>query len=244
MALQTLRSMASGRHQRPDRRRLRALLHRRGMDGAALREDALRQRAARPRVPARLAGVRRSDPAPHRRGDARLGAARDDRPRGRLLLGAGCRLRGRRGQVLRVVAATSCAPCSATTPTVALAWFGASERGNFEGANILESRGAEPPPEVRERIRAALLAAREPRVRPGLDDKRLTAWNALDDQRAGRGRRGARARRLPRRRAPRRGLRARRRCATTAAACCAPTTPARRSSTPTSRTTRSCSRRC
>ena len=62
---------------------------------------------------------------------------------------------------------------------VALAWFGASVRGNFEGKNILESRGAEPPPEVRARIRAALLAAREPRVRPGLDDKRLTAWNAL-----------------------------------------------------------------
>jgi uncharacterized protein len=61
----------------------------------------------------------------------------------------------------------------------AIAWFGASEGGNFEGANILESRGPEPEPEVRERIRAALLAAREQRVRPGLDDKRLTAWNAL-----------------------------------------------------------------
>jgi uncharacterized protein len=62
---------------------------------------------------------------------------------------------------------------------VALAWFGATERGNFEGANILESRGPEPEPEVRARIRAALLAAREERIRPGLDDKRLTAWNAL-----------------------------------------------------------------
>jgi uncharacterized protein YyaL (SSP411 family) len=61
----------------------------------------------------------------------------------------------------------------------ALHWFGASERGNFEGKNILESRGPEPPPEVRARIRATLLAARAPRVRPGLDDKRLTAWNAL-----------------------------------------------------------------
>jgi uncharacterized protein len=61
----------------------------------------------------------------------------------------------------------------------ALAWFGATEHGNFEGANILESRGPEPAPEVRERIRAALLARREERVRPGLDDKRLTAWNAL-----------------------------------------------------------------
>jgi len=62
---------------------------------------------------------------------------------------------------------------------LAIAWFGVTEHGNFEGANILESRGPEPEPEVRERIRAALLRAREDRIRPGLDDKRLTAWNAL-----------------------------------------------------------------
>jgi uncharacterized protein len=61
----------------------------------------------------------------------------------------------------------------------AIAWFAATEHGNFEGANILESRGPEPPAEQRERIRATLLAAREDRVRPGLDDKRLAAWNAL-----------------------------------------------------------------
>jgi uncharacterized protein len=60
-----------------------------------------------------------------------------------------------------------------------IAWFGASERGNFDGANVLESRGPEPPPEQRAHIRATLLAAREQRVRPGLDDKRLAAWNAL-----------------------------------------------------------------
>ncbi|HEX7300974.1 MAG TPA: thioredoxin domain-containing protein [Solirubrobacteraceae bacterium] len=61
----------------------------------------------------------------------------------------------------------------------AIAWFGATERGNFEGANVLESRGPEPPREQRERIRATLLAARAERARPGLDDKRLAAWNAL-----------------------------------------------------------------
>jgi uncharacterized protein len=58
-------------------------------------------------------------------------------------------------------------------------WFGASEQGNFEGTNVLESRGPEPPPEVRERVRARLLEARAARVRPGLDDKRLAAWNGL-----------------------------------------------------------------
>jgi uncharacterized protein YyaL (SSP411 family) len=62
---------------------------------------------------------------------------------------------------------------------VAIEWFGATRRGNFEGANVLESRGAEPPAEVRDRIRARLLDVRSERVRPGLDDKRLASWNAL-----------------------------------------------------------------
>jgi uncharacterized protein YyaL (SSP411 family) len=56
-------------------------------------------------------------------------------------------------------------------------FFGVTERGNFEGANVLEGRGPEPPslPE----IRARLYEARERRVRPGTDDKRLCSWNAL-----------------------------------------------------------------
>ncbi|HEY5141900.1 MAG TPA: thioredoxin domain-containing protein [Solirubrobacteraceae bacterium] len=69
----------------------------------------------------------------------------------------------------------------------ALAWLGARDQGNFaegraisgEAANILESRGPEPEPAVRERIRARLLEVRERRVRPGTDDKRLASWNAL-----------------------------------------------------------------
>ncbi|HEY1775970.1 MAG TPA: thioredoxin domain-containing protein [Solirubrobacteraceae bacterium] len=59
----------------------------------------------------------------------------------------------------------------------AIAYFGASAAGNFEGANVLEARGEEPP--ARERIRELLLDARARRVRPALDDKRLTSWNAL-----------------------------------------------------------------
>jgi uncharacterized protein YyaL (SSP411 family) len=60
----------------------------------------------------------------------------------------------------------------------AIAYFGATERGNFEhGANVLEGRG--PEPEALAEIRQRLLAARAQRVRPGLDDKRLTSWNAL-----------------------------------------------------------------
>jgi uncharacterized protein YyaL (SSP411 family) len=56
-------------------------------------------------------------------------------------------------------------------------WFGASERGNFEGRNVLvRGEGA---PEQLDDWRAALYEARSRRVWPGLDDKRLTAWNAL-----------------------------------------------------------------
>jgi uncharacterized protein len=73
----------------------------------------------------------------------------------------------------------------------AIDWFGASEQGNFSdphhpepGWNVLQDRehervAAELDADTRARIRARLLAARDERVRPGLDDKRLTAWNAL-----------------------------------------------------------------
>ena len=60
----------------------------------------------------------------------------------------------------------------------AIAWFGASEAGNFEGANIL-MRGAGDAPARLPEIRCKLYGARSQRVWPGLDDKRLTAWNAL-----------------------------------------------------------------
>ena len=134
---------------------------------------------------------------------------------------------------------------------VASAWLGVTAQGNFQdphdpqpGLNVLRSRHAAegtPDDETRERIRARLLAARE-RIRPGLDDKRLTSWNALmisalADAGAARSERAL----------PGRGGR----CAEflqsemrdPAAGCSAPTTTARPRSAPTSRTTRSCSRR-
>jgi uncharacterized protein YyaL (SSP411 family) len=64
----------------------------------------------------------------------------------------------------------------------AIAWLGATAEGNVPGepgANVLESRGPEPPAQQRERIRTRLLEVRAQRVRPGLDDKRLASWNAL-----------------------------------------------------------------
>ncbi len=57
---------------------------------------------------------------------------------------------------------------------LAIAGYGMSEQGNFEGSNIPVRAG-----EVPEAIRHRLYRARAERVWPGLDDKRLTAWNAL-----------------------------------------------------------------
>jgi uncharacterized protein YyaL (SSP411 family) len=68
----------------------------------------------------------------------------------------------------------------------AIGWFGAGAEGNFDdphhpqpGLNVLQARGPQPDQATRERIRERLLSAREQRTRPGLDDKRLTSWNAL-----------------------------------------------------------------
>ncbi len=90
------------RDLRPPRRRVRAVLHGRVVARAALREDALRQRAAGAPVHAGVAGHARR-PIPARRdGDDRVPAPRDAARRGRVLLVAGRRQRGRRGEVLRV----------------------------------------------------------------------------------------------------------------------------------------------
>jgi len=61
------------------------------------------------------------------------------------------------------------------------AFYGVTERGNFEGRNVLHlAEGAEAEePEGLAGARRRLLETRSGRVRPGLDDKRLAAWNAL-----------------------------------------------------------------
>src|SRR5215217_2767071 len=59
----------------------------------------------------------------------------------------------------------------------AIEHFGMTEQGNFEGANIPVR--ATPDPPHRDELRTRLYEARAQRVWPGLDDKRLTGWNAL-----------------------------------------------------------------
>jgi hypothetical protein len=61
------------------------------------------------------------------------------------------------------------------------AWFDITASGNFEGTTILRRPVGEPlggPPEV-EAGRRLLFEARRRRIRPGLDDKVLTEWNAM-----------------------------------------------------------------
>jgi len=56
----------------------------------------------------------------------------------------------------------------------AITALGMSDQGNFEGKNIPVLVG-----ELPDELRSRLYEARAKRVWPGLDDKRLTAWNAL-----------------------------------------------------------------
>jgi hypothetical protein len=59
----------------------------------------------------------------------------------------------------------------------ALEYFGVEPGGNFEGRTIL-TRGGDEPERLAD-LRRRLYDARARRVWPGLDDKRLAAWNAL-----------------------------------------------------------------
>jgi uncharacterized protein len=60
-------------------------------------------------------------------------------------------------------------------------FYGVGEAGNFEGKSVLHLAGGASgtEPDGLAQARQALYDARSKRVRPGLDDKRLAAWNAL-----------------------------------------------------------------
>ncbi len=193
------------RHLRPDRRRLRALLGRRPLDRPALREDAVRQRAARPHLPARVPGLRRAVLRARLPRDAGLGAARPAPGRGRVRECARRRLRGRRGQVLRLDAGR-----------------GPRRPGRRRGSRARalrhhrrrQLRGREHPGAGHARPRRARghegAAARGPRA-ARLARARRQAPDGLeraDDLGPGRRRRGPRRRPLPHGRGPVRGVRA------------------------------------
>ncbi|MDA0179541.1 thioredoxin domain-containing protein [Solirubrobacter phytolaccae] len=62
--------------------------------------------------------------------------------------------------------------------SAAIAHYGVTDGGNFEGGATVLSRVSGDPADLAA-IKAGLLAARSLRVRPSLDDKRVTSWNAL-----------------------------------------------------------------
>jgi uncharacterized protein len=75
----------------------------------------------------------------------------------------------------------NCINFSAQQAEKLMQFYGVSEAGNFEGRSILHLAGGvdAPEPDGLDAMRQALYEARAKRVWPGLDDKRLTAWNAL-----------------------------------------------------------------
>ena len=60
-----------------------------------------------------------------------------------------------------------------------MAAYGVTERGNFEGKNILELKGSCEGREALSEARRKRFEVREERVHPGRDDKVLTSWNGL-----------------------------------------------------------------
>jgi uncharacterized protein YyaL (SSP411 family) len=58
-------------------------------------------------------------------------------------------------------------------------WYGITDRGNFEGSNVLSVVGSGSPPAALDDARATLFLARRQRPQPGRDDKALAAWNGM-----------------------------------------------------------------
>jgi uncharacterized protein len=90
-----------------------------------------------------------------------------------------------------IAAVADSADCVVADAQLFLDAYGVTDRGNFEGSNILfvartaaelaADRGTDSD-EVElglARVRRALLAVRDTQVRPGLDDKVLASWNGL-----------------------------------------------------------------
>ena len=119
-----------------------------------------------------------------RAGDRRLARARDDDGGGRVLRLARRRFRRRGGQVLRLVARRDRARHRQGRGGILRAALRRHAReGNFEGHTILNRLARVPATPEDERgsrsLRRRLLAVRDKRVRPGLDDKVLADWNGL-----------------------------------------------------------------
>ena len=177
----TLRGDGPRRHLRPARRRLRALHRRRALGGAALREDALRQRPAARALRPVAATARWASGSPRETADFLL--ARAAHRRGRLRVRAGRRHRGRRGQVLRLDARPQLVEVLGRGRR-RLGGRGASRSPTRAPSSTAPRRcSCSATPTTRTRLApTSAPAARRPateRVRPARDDKVVAAWNGL-----------------------------------------------------------------
>ena len=175
------------RHPRPARRRLRALLGRRRLDRPPLREDALRQRPPRPHLPPRPPRARPRALPRRRDRHLRVGAARDagarraastppSTPTRRASRGSSTPgPRPRRAPPSTGPASTTLEPDRPgplrDRPSAVSSRDAACS--TCRGASTRPSRRGSTPP----RRRCSPNATRG--SGPGLDDKRLCAWNAL-----------------------------------------------------------------
>ena len=169
------------RHVRPARRRFRPLQRRRAVGGAALREDALRQRAAAAGLRPPAPGHRRTPGVARGRRDRRVPAAR---PRHRRRAASPSALdadtEGVEGKTYAWTPAQLVDALGAEDGAWAAQLLAVTEAGTFEhGASTLQLVADPDDPARWERVRAALLAARAARPQPARDDKVVTAWNGL-----------------------------------------------------------------
>ncbi len=132
---------AGRRHLRPARRRLRPLLGRRELARPPLREDALRQRAAGARLPARLAGLR-PRALPRVCEQTLDWALREMRgPEGGFYSALDADSEGEEGRFYVWTPAELRAVLGAERAAEIGAFYGVSEAGNFEGRSILHLAG-------------------------------------------------------------------------------------------------------